>query len=72
MNWTIVRGLTYVAGLIASALAFFGFVDFNPATGHLVIHPFNLYGAIAAVAGAVSSALAYIALLRGWGRNVRR
>lgn len=69
MNWNLVRGITYVAGLIASALAFFGVVDFNPATGHLVIHPFNLYAVIASAAGAVSSALAALALLKGWGRK---
>lgn len=69
MNWNLVRGLTYVAGFIASAMAFMGLADFNPATGHLVIHPFNLYEAVAAAAGAVSSALAALALFRGWGRQ---
>ncbi len=69
MNWNLVRGLTYVAALVASALALFGVADFNPATGDLTIHPFNLYAAIGAMAGVVSSALASLALIKGWGRK---
>ena len=67
MNWNIIRGLTYVAAFIASILAMLGVADFNPATGHLAIHPFNLYAAVGALAGLISSALASIALFRGWG-----
>jgi hypothetical protein len=69
MNWNLVRGLTYVAMLAASLLAFFGLAEFNPTTGMLTIHPFNAYGAAAALAGVVSSGLASIALLKGWGRK---
>lgn len=69
MNWNIIRGLTYVATFIASILAMLGVADFNPATGHLAIHPFNLYAAVGALAGLISSALASIALFRGWGRK---
>lgn len=69
MNWNLVRGLTYVAALAASVLALLGVADFNPATGDLVIHPFNLYAAAGAFAGLVSSALASLALFKGWGRK---
>lgn len=69
MNWNFVRGLTYVAAFLASALALLGVADFNPATGALTIHPFNLYAAVGALAGVVSSALASLALIRGWGRK---
>ncbi len=69
MNWNFIRGLTYVATFIASILAMIGVADFNPATGQLAIHPFNLYAAMGALAGLISSALASIALLRGWGRK---
>ncbi|NPD15730.1 hypothetical protein HOY34_11005 [Xinfangfangia sp. D13-10-4-6] len=69
MNWNLVRGLTYVATFIAAILAMLGLADFDPATGHLAIHPFNLYAAVGALAGVISSALASIALIRGWGRK---
>lgn len=69
MNWNVVRGLTYVGALVASGLALAGLAEFNPATGELAIHPFNLYAAIGAAAGVVSSALAWLALVRGWGRK---
>lgn len=69
MNWTLVRGLTYVALLLASLLAFLGLAEFNPTTGMLKIHPFNAYGAAAALSGIISSALATLALIRGWGRK---
>lgn len=69
MNWNLVRGLTYVAAFVASALAFFELADFNAATGDFDLRPFNLYGVVASVAGAVSSALAALALFKGWGRK---
>lgn len=69
MNWNLVRGLTYAAALAASALALAGLADFNPTTGHLEIHPFNLYAAVASAAGLVSSAIAGLALIKGWGRK---
>lgn len=69
MNWTLVRGLTYVALLLASLLAFLGLAEFDPVTGMLNIHPFNAYGAAAALAGVISSGLATLALIRGWGRK---
>lgn len=69
MNWNLVRGLTYAAAFVASVLAMIGVADFNPATGDLTIHPFNLYAAVGALAGLVSSALAGLALFRGWGRK---
>lgn len=69
MNWNLVRGLTYVAAFVASALAFFELADFNAATGDFDLRPFNLYGVVAAIAGAISSLLAGLALLKGWGRK---
>ena len=43
--------------------------DFDLATGTLDIRPFNLYALVGAGGGVVSSALASVALLRGWGRK---
>jgi hypothetical protein len=57
MNWTFARGLVYLACLVASGLAMAGLADFDLATG-----TFDL-------GGVVSSALASIALWRGWGRK---
>jgi len=40
MAW--IRLVVYLAGLGGAALAVAGLADFNPATGDLAIHPFNL------------------------------
>ena len=69
MNWNLARGLVYVACLAASGLAMAGLAEFNLATGTLDIRPFNLYAVTGAAGGVVSSALASLALLRGWGRK---
>lgn len=67
MNWNRARLLIYLAGLIASGLAIAGLADFDPATGNFDIHAFNAYAAAGAVSGVVTSALAGLALIRGWG-----
>lgn len=69
MNWTIIRLLTYLAGLGASGLALYGMADFDPATGAFDLHPINLYAAIGAAGGVVSSALASLAVIGKWGRK---
>jgi hypothetical protein len=69
MTWTLARGLVYLACLAASGLAMVGLADFDFATGQLDIHPFNLYAAMGATGGVVSSGLASLALLKGWGRK---
>lgn len=69
MNWTLARGLVYLACLAASGLAMAGLAEFDLATGRLDIRPFNLYAVTGAAGGVVSSALASLALLRGWGRK---
>ena len=69
MNWNLARGLVYLACLVASGLAMAGLADFDLATGTLDIRPFNLYALTGAAGGVVSSALASLALLHGWGRR---
>ena len=69
MNWNKARGLVYLACLAGGLLALFGLADFDPATGVLDLHPFNAYAAAGAVGGVGSSALATVALWRGWGRR---
>ena len=69
MNWTLARGLVYLACLAASGLAMAGLAEFDLATGTLDIRPFNLSAVTGAAGGVVSSALASLALLRGWGRK---
>ncbi|WP_413874573.1 hypothetical protein [Albidovulum sp.] len=69
MNWNFARGLVYLACLAASGLAMAGLAEFDLATGTLDIRPFNLYAVTGAAGGVVSSALASLALLRGWGRK---
>jgi cell division protein FtsX len=46
-----------------------GLADFDLATGTFDLRPFNLYALTGAAGGVVSSALASIALWRGWGRK---
>jgi hypothetical protein len=69
MNWNLARGLVYLACLVASGLAVAGLADFDLTTGTLDIRPFNLYALTGATGGVVSSLLASVALLRGWGRK---
>ena len=69
MNWTATRAVIYLAALVASGLALAGLADFDPATGAFDLAPFNLYAAVGALAGAVSSALAFVAVLFKWGRK---
>ncbi len=69
MNWNLARGLIYLACLAASGLAMTGLADFDLATGTFDLRPFNLYALTGAGGGVVSSALASLALLRGWGRK---
>lgn len=65
MNWSLARGAVYLGALALSGLAMAGLADFDPATGDVAIHPFNLYSL--AGGGVTSSALALVALWRGWG-----
>ena len=69
MNWTLTRGLVYLACLAASGLAMAGLADFDLVTGSFDLRPFNLYALTGAGGGMVSSLLASVALLRGWGRK---
>lgn len=69
MNWNLARGLVYLACLVASGLAMAGMADFDPGTGAFDLHPFNVYAAAAGISGVVASALASLALIRGWGRR---
>ena len=66
--WTV-RLATYLACLIASGLALSGYADFDSATGTFDLHPIDLYGLVGAAGGVVSSALASLALWRGWGKK---
>ena len=69
MNWTLARGLVYLGCFAASGLAMAGLAEFDLATGTLDIRPFDLYAVTGTAGGVVSSALASLALLRGWGRK---
>ena len=66
---TALRLMTYLACLAASGLALSGYADFDTATGNFDLHPIDLYGVIGSAGGLVSSALASLAVWRGWGRK---
>lgn len=67
MNWNLARAAVYLGALAVSGLAMAGLADFNPATGDVAIHPFNLYTLAGGGGGVASSTLALFALWRGWG-----
>ena len=69
MNWNITRLLIYAASFAASGLALAGMADFDAASGTFDLAPFNIYAAVGAIGGVVSSGLAALALWRGWGRK---
>ena len=66
--WTV-RLAIYLVGFAASGLALAGYADFDSATGTFDLHPIDLYGAVGAIFGVVSSGLASLALWRGWGKK---
>jgi len=69
MNWNLARGLIYLACLGASGLAMAGLADFDLVTSSFDLRPFNLYALTGTAGGVISSALASVALWRGWGRK---
>lgn len=64
MAWT--RLVIYLLGVGASVLAIAGLADFDPMTGVLAVHPFNLYAVGTAAVGGLSSMVAAVAWLKGW------
>lgn len=68
MNWSKTRLLTYLLCLVATALSAAGVADFNPLTGDFILQPINLYEVAGPLAGIISSALASVALWKGWGK----
>ncbi|SNT71506.1 hypothetical protein [Paracoccus seriniphilus] len=69
MTWNLARGLVYLACLAASGLAMAGLAEFDLAMGTFDLKPLNLYALAGAGGGGVFSALAWLALLRSWGRR---
>ncbi len=69
MDLTKGRGLLYIAGLAAGALALAGYADFDAATWTLDIHPFNLKEFLLTGMTTAGNALAAIAVWRGWGKK---
>lgn len=68
-NLTKTRALIYALGLGGSILAAMGYADFNAETGVLDLKPVNIYALIGAASGMSASALALLAVVRGWGRK---
>jgi hypothetical protein len=60
--------LTGFVGFLGLALAGYGLADFDAATGMIDFAPFNVYALVAAIPGAISTVLASLALLKGWGK----
>lgn len=63
---SILRFLTYVAGLAAALLMLTGLADFDSTTGLLDLKPFNVYNLAGSIAAALSSSVAAVAWIAGW------
>lgn len=68
-NWDWTRLAAYAAFGVASALSLLKLADFDAATGAFDLRPFNVYALVGASSGVGASALAALALIRGWGRK---
>ena len=68
--WTKARLTAYIGAALAG-LAFIaaslGLATYDPATGMVDLHPFNVWLLAGIIAGPVASALAAVALWLGWG-----
>lgn len=71
MTPTALRGAVYaLAFTIGSAAVFFNFGTYDPVTGMVTPHPFNLHEAIGVALGMVGGpGMALLAVIRGWGRK---
>ena len=58
-----------IATIIHMVVAMAGLADFDLMTGSFDLRPFNLYALTGTAGGVISSALASVALWRGWGRK---
>jgi hypothetical protein len=68
--WTNVRIAGYLTAIAIAGgtlLSIFGAADFNKTTGMLDVHPINIYNAAALAAPVVTSMVAAVAALFGWG-----
>lgn len=68
-KWSMSRLAFYAVTFLASAAALSGLATFDQATGNFDLAPFNLYAAMAAASGVGASGMAFLALLRGWGKK---
>jgi hypothetical protein len=71
MNWTLIRGLGYaIAFAMGTAVVAMNLGTFDPDTGMIDPHPFNLYTAVAAALAFMGAPLtALIAVVKGWGQK---
>lgn len=71
MNWTAIRGVGYALAFgIGTLVVALNFGTFDPQTGMVDPHPFNLYTAVAAALAFMGAPLtALVALVKGWGRK---
>lgn len=71
-NLTKTRGTVYATSTIlglAGLLSLVGLADFNPATGIIDLHPFSVYVVVPLAAPIFGTGLAWIAVIKGWGRK---
>lgn len=71
MDWTKVRGWGYFIALaVGMGVVTLNLGTFDPETGMVDPHPFNLYAAVGVVGAMVGAPLtALIAVIKGWGRK---
>ena len=72
MTPTTGRGAVYATSFVtglATLIALAGYATFDPQTGVFDLLPVNIYAILPIVLGVVSSGLAWVAVLFGWGKK---
>jgi hypothetical protein len=63
---TYLTGALGIVGVIVAAL---GWADFDSTTGMIDPKPFNIYALAALLPAAASPFLAFVAVVKGWGKK---
>ena len=70
--WSAARLTAYVTTALTglgALMSFWGYATFDPVTGMIDPAPFSIYTAAPLIAAPLASAMAAVALWRGWGQK---
>ena len=66
-NARLIGYLTTGVGGLGVLLAAMGWIEFDPATGHTIVPPFNAYALAPIIAAPIMSLVAALAVIFKWG-----